>query len=245
MEELVVAVPARIGSTRLPRKPLIELLGKPLIGWVIEGIKTFHSKVLVATDSREVAKVAREFGAEAVITPPELPSGSDRVYHAVKELPCRFVINVQGDEPLVRRSHLEALYRALKGGAEFATLAVPFGELEEVKDPSKVKVVVNSKGEALYFSRSPVPFVRDGKPKAENYLKHLGLYGYTKEALEEFVSWPVGKLEELEKLEQLRILEAGRKIKVEVVKEELYGVDTPKDLKRVEEILKRRGSDGF
>ncbi len=238
MEDLLVVIPARIGSKRLPRKPLIEIAGEPLISLTVKAVKRFAPKVLVATDSKEVEKVAKEAGAEVKLTPSELPSGTDRVYYAVKELPCKFIINVQGDEPFVEEEHLEKIYLSLKKGAPFATLATPFKEINEVKNPARVKVVIDKDGYALYFSRSPIPYFRDREPKPEEYLKHLGVYGYAKEALEKFVNWPVGKLERIEKLEQLRILENGHKIKVSVVEKEVFGIDTEEDLKRAEKILR-------
>jgi len=238
MEDLLVVIPARIGSKRLPKKPLAKILGKPLISLTVKAVKRFTSKVLVATDSQEVAKVAKEAGADVRLTPSELPSGTDRVYHAVKELPYRFIINVQGDEPFVEKEHLEKIYLSLKKGDRFATLATPFKESSEVENPARVKVVIDKEGYALYFSRSPIPYFRDESPKPEKYLKHLGIYGYTKEALKDFVSWPVGELEEIEKLEQLRILENGEKIKVCIVEKELFGIDTEEDLKRAEKILR-------
>ncbi|ADU96686.1 3-deoxy-D-manno-octulosonate cytidylyltransferase [Thermovibrio ammonificans HB-1] len=245
MNRLVVVIPARIGSTRLPRKPLIRLAGKPLIWWVVKRAKLFTDNVLVATDSVEVARVAKEAGARAAMTPSELPSGTDRVYRAVKGIECRFVINLQGDEPLVTPEHLKAVLKGLEAGANFSTVATPFRSAEEVKDPSKVKVVTDSSGFALYFSRSPIPYTRDGEIEPGNYLKHLGIYGYTKEALEKFVNWPVGRLEGLEKLEQLRILENGERIKVELVEKELHGVDTPRDVEKVNKILEKELADGL
>ncbi|WP_456454892.1 3-deoxy-manno-octulosonate cytidylyltransferase [Thermovibrio sp.] len=238
MEDLLVVIPARIGSKRLPKKPLAKIMGEPLISLTVKAVKSFTPKVLVATDSREVAKVAKEAGAEVRLTPSELPSGTDRVYQAVKDLPYRFIINVQGDEPFVEEEHLEKIYLSLKGGDRFATLATPFKEIREVENPARVKVVIDKEGYALYFSRSPIPHFRDEMPKPEKYLKHLGVYGYTKEALKDFVSWPVGELEEIEKLEQLRILENGGKIKVCIVEKELFGIDTEEDLKRAEKILR-------
>ncbi|RUM91691.1 MAG: 3-deoxy-manno-octulosonate cytidylyltransferase [Thermovibrio sp.] len=237
MEDLLVVIPARIGSQRLPEKPLRKICGKPLIGWVIEAVKRVTTNVLVATDSEGVLNVALKLGVRGKLTPSELPSGTDRVYYAAKEESFPFIVNVQGDEPFVDREHIEAVYRALKAGAPFSTVATPFKSIGDVKDPSMVKVVLDKRGRALYFSRSPIPYVRDGEIKPEDYLKHIGIYGYRKEALERFVNWKRGKLEELEKLEQLRILENGEQIYVSIVEKDSFGVDTEEDLKRAEKIL--------
>ena len=239
MEDAVVVIPARLGSTRLPKKPLIPLAGVPLIVRTVRAVKEFAPNVVVATDSPEVKELARKEGVEAVLTPSELPSGTDRVYQASRELPYPFIINVQGDEPFVRAEHVLPVYRALKEGSSFSTVATPFKSLQEVENPNRVKVVVDKEFNALYFSRSPIPFIRDGEAEPEYYLKHIGIYGFQKEALEKFVSWPVGKLERLEKLEQLRILENGYKIRVAVVESEPLGIDTEEDLKRAEKLLKR------
>ncbi len=239
MEDAVVVIPARLGSTRLPRKPLIPLGGVPLIVRTVRAVKEFAPKVVVATDSAEVKEVVEREGVEAILTPSDLPSGTDRVYLASRGLDYPFVINVQGDEPFVKAEHVLPVYRALKEGSSFSTVATPFKSLEDVKNPNKVKVVVDSNSNALYFSRSPIPHVREGKPDPGIYLKHIGIYGFRKEALEMFVKWPVGRLERLEKLEQLRILENGYKIRVSIVDSEPLGIDTPEDLKLAEKLLKR------
>jgi len=240
MEDLVVVIPARIGSKRLPKKPLIEICGKPLIEWVVTAVKEVTSNVIVATDSVEVLKIAEKLEVTGKLTPSELPSGTDRVYHASREEPFPYVINVQGDEPFIEREHIEAVYRRLKEGAPFATAATPFKTMDAVGDPSNVKVVTDAKGRALYFSRSPIPYVRDSEPKPSVYLKHIGIYGYTKNSLEKFVNWKKGKLEELEKLEQLRIIENGEEIYVSVVEKDSFSVDTEEDLKLAEKILEER-----
>jgi len=238
MEDLAVVIPARIGSTRLPKKPLREICGRPLIVWVVEAVKRVVPEVFVATDSKEVVRAVEVAGAKGILTPAELPSGTDRVYHAARELPFKYIVNVQGDEPFIREEHIRAVYKGLKEGFKFTTAATPFRSLKDVKDPSKVKVVLDRKGRALYFSRSPIPFTRDGEINPENYLKHIGIYGFTKESLERFVSWKEGRLERIEKLEQLRILENGEEIYVSVVEHDSFGVDTEEDLKLAEKMVK-------
>ncbi|MEO2066133.1 MAG: 3-deoxy-manno-octulosonate cytidylyltransferase [Desulfurobacteriaceae bacterium] len=239
MEDAVVVIPARLGSTRLPNKPLIPVAGVPLIVRTVRAVKAFAPNVIVATDSHKVKELVNREGVEAVITPSDLPSGTDRVYEAVKDLPYPFIVNVQGDEPFVEEGHVLPLYRALKEGCLFSTVATPFRDLKEVENPNRVKVVLDKEFNAIYFSRSPIPFIREGDRKPEHYLKHVGIYGFRKEALEMFVNWPVGRLEGLEKLEQLRILENGYKIRVSVVEREPLGIDTPEDLEKAEKILKR------
>ena len=238
MGDFLIAIPARIRSTRLPEKPLRELCGKPLIVWVVEACRRVTDNVLVATDSERVARVVRECGVEAVLTPPELPSGTERVWEAVKELDVDYIVNVQGDEPFVKPEHVLPIVEALKKGEEYATVATPFRSFDELQDPNNVKVVRDRKGHAIYFSRSVIPFVRDGNLSPGNYLKHVGVYGYTKEALKRFVGWPQGFLERAEKLEQLRILENGYKIHVSVVENSPLGIDTYEDLKKAEKVLK-------
>lgn len=234
--EVLIVVPARLGSTRLPKKPLRKIKGKPLIRWVFENLTKTGFKTLLATDSLEIAKVVEDL-TDFVLTPSELPSGSDRVAYALKLLKekPRFVINYQGDEPFAYGEDLKKLIAALKGGAEVATLAKPFEDEEEWKKNSNVKVVLNKRGYALYFSRSPVPYPRGGfffKP-----LKHIGVYAYLLESLYRFTRTEPTPLEKTEGLEQLRLLENGVKIKVEITENFYHGVDTEEDIKVVERFL--------
>ncbi|SMP02973.1 3-deoxy-manno-octulosonate cytidylyltransferase (CMP-KDO synthetase) [Desulfurobacterium pacificum] len=246
MEEFVIVIPARLGSTRLPRKPLQQLKGKPLIVRTAESCLKITEKVIVATDGREVAKALKGVDVEVVMTPSELPSGTDRVFEAVKDKNVKYIINVQGDEPFVKKEHVLPVAKALfEGKAEFATVAVPFSSLEDVQSPHNVKVVRDKNKYALYFSRSLIPFPRDEKLDVSIFLKHVGIYGYTKEALERFVSWNRGKLEEIEKLEQLRILENGEKIYVADAPSAPFGIDTAEDLKKAEKILEKEMKNGF
>ena len=228
-------VPARLGSTRLKNKPLREIKGKPLIRWVTENLLKTGFKVLVATDSERV-KGAVEDLTEVVLTPSELPSGSDRVAHALKGLKDipPYVVNYQGDEPFAYREDLLKLYKSLKGGSPVATLAQPLEE-RFLNDPNTVKVVTDLRGYALYFSRSPLPYPRGGfrfKP-----LKHIGVYAFKTEVLFRFTSLKPTPLELTEGLEQLRLLENGIPIKVELTDNYYHGVDTEEDLKVVEKRL--------
>jgi 3-deoxy-manno-octulosonate cytidylyltransferase (CMP-KDO synthetase) len=233
-------IPARLGSTRLPRKPLHPLAGRPLIEWVwrrASGAGLF-AEVVIATDSEEVAAVARGFGAVAELTSPDHPSGTDRVAEVVARARYRdyeTIVNVQGDEPFIRLEQLAAAAELVRsGGWEVGTAASPIRTLEEWRDPSVVKVVRASDGGALYFSRAPIPFVRDREPTEEDlaggsFLRHVGIYAYRADALARWVALPVGELERFERLEQLRPLAAGIRIGVAEVDAADIGVDTPAD----------------
>jgi 3-deoxy-manno-octulosonate cytidylyltransferase (CMP-KDO synthetase) len=241
-------VPARLASTRLPNKPLYPLLGRPLIEWVwrrVEGMKVLDEAV-VATDAEEVAEVCRAMGAPVELTSPDHPSGTDRVAEVVrleKYSGYRVVANIQGDEPLLKEAHLGAAIELVRErGWEIGTCATPLMDMEIRKDPSVVKVVRARSGRALYFSRSPIPYKRDDKPSSEElsrepFLRHIGIYAYTPEALEDWVAQAPSPLEELEKLEQLRPLGSGARIGVAVVGAADPGVDTPADVLKMEERL--------
>ena len=229
-------IPARYGSTRFPGKVLAELCGKPMIQWVYEkAAASIADEVIIATDEPKVAKVVEGFGGRAVMTSPNHPSGTDRISEAVQGLDCGIIINVQGDEPLIPTSVIDGLIRKMQEDAsiEMSTVAVPRLRSEIENDPNKVKVVFDERNFALYFSRSIVPYLREGGKDAKTYL-HWGIYGYRRETLERFVRLPEGRLESCEKLEQLRALENGIRIYVMLSDLESIGVDTPEDLKRAE-----------
>ncbi len=232
----VAVIPARYGSTRFPGKVLAELCGKPMIQWVYEkAAASIADEVIIATDELKVAKVVEGFGGMAVMTSPNHPSGTDRISEAVQGLDCDIIINVQGDEPLIPTSVIDGLIRKMQEDAsiEMGTVAVPRLRSEIENDPNKVKVVFDERNFALYFSRSMMPYLREGGKDTETYL-HWGIYAYRRETLHRFVRLPEGRLESCEKLEQLRALENGIRIYVMLSDLESIGVDTPEDLKRAE-----------
>jgi 3-deoxy-manno-octulosonate cytidylyltransferase (CMP-KDO synthetase) len=245
-------VPARLASTRLPDKPLYPLLGRPLIEWVwrrVEGM-TVLDHAVVATDSEEVAAVCRRLGAPVEMTSPDHPSGTDRVAEVAARPDYRgypVIANIQGDEPLLKEGHLRAAIDLVRTSAwEVGTCATPVMVQEDRRDPAVVKVARAADGRALYFSRAAIPYKRNGKPEPgeltrEPYLRHIGIYAYAREALERWVALAPSPLEELERLEQLRPLEAGVRIGVAVVGAADPGVDTPADAARMEERLSELG----
>lgn len=238
-------IPARYASTRFPGKPLHPIAGKPLIQHVVEQCQRTKSlsEVIVATDDDRIRTVAEKF-CRVEMTRADHPSGSDRIAEVASRCPCDAVVNVQGDEPLIDPAVIETVANALQGN-EMSTAASPIKELSEYDNPNVVKVVVNVAGRALYFSRRTIPFVRDaaslpvaGQLAAFPFLKHLGIYGYRRDTLLRLVKFPVSKLEEAERLEQLRALDNGIQIAVAQVDYESIGVDTPEDVARVEKILR-------
>ena len=236
----ICVIPARYGSSRFPGKVLADLLGKPVIQHVYE--KAAGSKadaVLIAADDERVIAAVNGFGGKAVMTSPSHNSGTDRIYEAVADEDYDIIINVQGDEPLLPSKVIDELIDLMKSHPEYemATVAVP-AKREEVSDPNRVKVVFNASGRALYFSRSVIPYLREGGEEAGVY-RHWGIYAYRKDVLSRFVQLPGSSLENCEKLEQLRAVENGISIHVMVVDElESLGVDTPEDLKLVEKTLR-------
>lgn len=215
-----------------------------MLAWVVAaaGRATHIDRVLVATDHDEIAAVARQAGAEVVMTSPRCASGTDRVAEAAAGLDAELVVNVQGDEPLLNPADLDALVAAFDGEPqlEMATLARPLARVEEYTDPNAVKVVCARGGDALYFSRAPIPHSRDGSPPGASVRVHLGIYAFRRAALLAFPGLPPGTLEQLECLEQLRALEAGWRIRVVPALGEALGVDTPADLARAEAVLRGR-----
>lgn len=230
-----IVVPSRLSSTRLHQKPLQKLRGKPLIRWVVEGCLRTGERVILATDSEKVAEAVSDLKVEVVLTPADIPSGSDRVAYAVRDMELDFVINYQGDEPFVYPEDIERIFRELERGEGVVTLGVRDEDCYE--RPSDVKVVTDRKGYALYFSRSPIPFYRNREHDIKP-IKHVGIYGFRKDVLMSFVSMERGRLEEVEGLEQLRLLENGVRIKVLLTENYYHGVDTEEDLLMVERRLR-------
>jgi 3-deoxy-manno-octulosonate cytidylyltransferase (CMP-KDO synthetase) len=243
--KIVGIIPARYASVRFPGKPLALIAGKPLIGHVVEQCQKAKSlsEVIVATDDTRIWEVAQNF-CTAEMTAPDHPSGTDRIAEVAQHFSCDAVINIQGDEPLIDPAVIDAVAAALAND-EMSTAATLIEDVADWESPNIVKVVVNAAGRALYFSRRAIPYVRDAATGANQlaafpFLKHLGIYGYRRQTLLRLVKFPVSPLERAEKLEQLRALENGIQIAVARVSHESIGVDVPIDVKRVEELLKKR-----
>jgi 3-deoxy-manno-octulosonate cytidylyltransferase (CMP-KDO synthetase) len=237
----IAIIPARLGSTRLPRKILREIAGRPMLTHVYEAARACAQlqDVIVATDSEEIAAVCRDNGWHYRMTSPEHRSGTDRVHEIVQTVEADVYVNVQGDEPLARREHLDVLLELMASeDVEVGTLKTPCSA-EDVNNPNAVKVVSALDGRALYFSRATIPFDRD-RAGAVGYFKHLGFYAYRKAALDAFCTWPESELEKNERLEQLRFLDHGIAIHVAETPFDTVGVDTEEDLRRVEGILRDR-----
>jgi 3-deoxy-manno-octulosonate cytidylyltransferase (CMP-KDO synthetase) len=237
-------IPARFASTRFPGKVLALIAGKPMIEHVWRRAKECRelNDLLIACDDPKVFKTAQDFGAKAVMTKPEHPSGSDRIAEAVGKLDFDIVVNIQGDEPFIESRVIDGLVKALKedATASVATVIKEIKKDDDIRNPNVVKVVVDIKKYALYFSRSTIPFNRNGQPVAGlKYFKHIGLYAYRKEFLMAYKDWPASKLETAEQLEQLRILEAGYKIKTIETDVETLAVDTPEDLANIEKFVRK------
>jgi 3-deoxy-manno-octulosonate cytidylyltransferase (CMP-KDO synthetase) len=245
--KIIGIIPARYGSTRFPGKPLALIAGKPLVQHVVEQCQKAKSlsEVIVATDDTRIWEVAQNF-CRAEMTSPDHPSGTDRLAEVVQRCQCDAALNVQGDEPLIDPSVIDAVAGALQNN-EMSTAATRIQAGEEYDNPNVVKVVVNASGRALYFSRRAIPYLRDsagssvaGQMAAFPFLKHIGIYGYRREILLRLVKYPVSPLEQAEKLEQLRALENGISIAVVKVDYDSIGVDAPADIVRVEKILGNR-----
>lgn len=236
---IALVIPARFGSSRLPGKPLADLLGKPMVQWVYEKAKQVPSAntVVVATDDQRIVDAVKYFGGEVVLTSPNHPSGTDRLVEVMEHIDADIYINLQGDEPLVRSEDVEQLAQGM-----LADSAVDVGTLyhaiddEEAQNPNAVKVVLGQEGNTLYFSRSPIPYPREAD-KHPGFKKHVGVYAYRKRILEQYAHLPASALEQTEQLEQLRLLSAGVRIRAFEVAPTGPGVDTPECLERVRAIL--------
>lgn len=237
----LVAIPARWGSTRFPGKPLHLIAGKPLVQHVWERCQECRQidDVIIATDDERIAEAAASFGARAVLTSPDHPSGTDRIAESAKSFPDhRVIINVQGDEPLISPALIDELARTMRDdpGVKMITAAAPIHDQAQISDPNVVKVIFDTHGDALYFSRSPLPYVRNPASWPRSY-RHLGIYGFQRSFLFQFVSWPPSRLEQTESLEQLRALENGARIRVVLTDELSPGVDTPEQAAAIEKHL--------
>jgi 3-deoxy-manno-octulosonate cytidylyltransferase (CMP-KDO synthetase) len=242
--KIVGIIPARFASTRFPGKPLALIAGKPLIQHVVEQCQQAKSlsEVIVATDDTRIWEAAQNF-CRVEMTLPDHPSGSDRIAEVAERCACDAVVNIQGDEPLIDPTVIDAVANALVQN-EMSTAATQIKNLSEFDNPNVVKVVVNAAGHALYFSRRTIPYLREAanRPVPEQlaafpFLKHLGIYGFRRETLLRLVKFPVSPLENAEKLEQLRALDNGIQIAVVKVDYDSIGVDTPEDVAKVEKIL--------
>jgi 3-deoxy-manno-octulosonate cytidylyltransferase (CMP-KDO synthetase) len=243
--QVVIVIPARYGSTRLPGKPLVPLAGKPMIQRVYERSKLAKSagRVIVATDDDRILKAVQEFGGEARMTRTDHRTGTERVAEVAAHVEGKVFVNVQGDEPLLDPVAVDTAVTALQEepAAAIATVAVSIRTPADIMDPNVVKTVLDFDDNALYFSRAPIPWVRDSAHKIHaRHLKHLGLYVFQRDALLEYPTLPQGELERLEQLEQLRWLENGWKIRVAEVEYDAVSVDVPEDVARVENLLREK-----
>lgn len=246
---IAAIIPARYHSTRLPAKPLQKLGGKSIIEWAYSAVKAVIKDVVVATDDVRIAAEVERFGGCAIMTSEAHRSGTDRCAEALTKMGGDYdiVVNVQGDEPFIRKEHIEALIACFNNPeTEIATLAKPMTSAEDMADiynPNNVKVVTDLRGRALYFSRAAIPFQRDVEPsewsKHHTYLKHIGVYAFRAQTLRTVTSLDVSSLEQTEKLEQLRWMEHGYYISVAKTPYATMGIDTPEDLQRAEEMLKK------
>ena len=245
-------IPARYASSRFPGKPLALLSDKPMIQWVYERVSGLLDKVVVATDDERIWNAVQAFGGEAILTSPNHPSGTDRCLEAYEKLNEKFdvIINIQGDEPFIHPSQIELLKEAFRNDdTQLATLVKPFtseDDFENLFNPNTPKVLLNSKGQAIYFSRSVIPYIR-GKHHSEwlrshVFYKHIGIYAYKPEVLQAITSLPPSTLEKAESLEQLRWIENGYAIEVRITNEETIGIDTPEDLERAVRMLHKNCS---
>lgn len=242
--DVIIVIPARYGSTRLPGKPLVPIAGTSMIQRVYERAKKskLATQVIVATDDQRIMKAVEGFGGVARMTRADHRTGTERVAEVAAHTEGQVFVNVQGDEPLLNPEVVDAAIGALleEPAAEIATVATPIKLPADIMDPNVVKAVLDFDDNALYFSRAPVPWVRDsGSQLQVRHLKHLGLYVFQRDALLEYPTLPQGTLEKIEQLEQLRWLENGWKIRVAEVEHDSVSVDVPEDVTKVEQILQK------
>lgn len=253
----VAIIPARWASSRFPGKPLAQIQNKPMIQWVVEQAQKASkiSEVIVATDDSRILDLVNGFGGKAIMTSADHATGTDRIAEVASGLNCDIVVNVQGDEPLIPPENIDQVVRCLEeeSSLNVATLMMAIEDCDEISDPNVVKVAADPSGRALYFSRAPIPFHRDewksGSPEdiskskgnaSRQIFKHIGLYAYKRSFLMELSRMQATPLEQLEKLEQLRILERGFPVQVEITDRISVGVDQVEDLEKVERLLEKR-----
>jgi 3-deoxy-manno-octulosonate cytidylyltransferase (CMP-KDO synthetase) len=249
--QFIGIIPARFKSTRFPGKPLALLNGKPVIQWVYENAAKALEDIWVATDDDDIYNAVADFGGKAVKTLPVHKSGTDRCAEAAEllgnSIDFDVVINIQGDEPFIKPEQIRQIMSCFDSKTEIATLVKKIETVQELFNPNRPKVVVDNDMNALYFSRSPIPYVRGEKEAdwllANTFWGHIGMYAYTKDALRKITRLPPGKLEGVEALEQLRWLENGFRIKAAVTEFQSIGIDTPDDLISAENILKNSSGD--
>lgn len=236
--QVIAVIPARAHSTRFPFKIIAPILGKPMVQYVWESAKMAKTldDVWIATDHEEIFNCVKSFGGNVVMTPSDLPSGSDRVARVSRDMTANIIVNLQGDEPLLKSEYIDRLVESLKQHpeAQITTLALKRTDLSDLNNPNCVKVVCDDFGRALYFSRQPLSSSENGE-----FLKHVGIYAYRRESLFEFCRLSPSSLERSEKLEQLRALQNGMKIQVCLIEQDSIAVDVPEDIKKVEDYLKK------
>jgi len=244
---VLAIIPARFASTRLPGKPLATIAGKPMIQHVVERVRQAQliKSILVATDDERIKKAVEDFGAKAILTRADHRTGTDRVAEVATHVVADYYVNIQGDEPLIDPATVDLVVSEMLED-ETVQIATPCSAItvpNEIMDPNVVKVVSDFDGNALYFSRAPIPWVRDtGTSIVARHCKHIGLYGFRRDALLEFPTLPPGELEHVEQLEQLRWLENGFRIRVVETEYDAVSVDVPADIERIEKILRERAA---
>ncbi len=242
--EVLGVIPARLSSKRLPQKLLRKILGKTILEWTWTSAKKAKNleDLIIAVDSEELKKEAESFGAKAILTSVGHSSGTERICEVVSSIETKIVVNIQADEPLIHPSVIDSLAEVMLQDPQLqmATVVKEIEDEEEINNPNVVKVVIDKDNFALYFSRASLPFLRD-KDSKPTYFKHIGIYAYTKDFLYIFKNLVPSPLEKAEKLEQLRVLEAGFRIKTVVSPFESYGIDTEEDLAKVERLLIEKG----
>lgn len=247
--KIVGVIPVRYGSTRYPGKPLALLLGKPMVQWVWEEARKVKllNDLIIATDDQQILERAKKFGAKVLMTSKKHRSGTERCAEVAKKISTDLIVYLQGDEPLILAKTItnvvevaKEVFTSKEKNVFLTTAAVRIKNQDEFRDENIVKIVCARNGYALYFSRAPLPYPQGGVIEKYSFYKHIGIFVYPKKELLRFINLPVGNLEKIENLEQLRILEHGFKIRIVLVKEDTHSVETPADLSLVERILEKR-----